>query len=61
MKTSWTDVIHTQREHKYQHRLLHPAKFSITVDGVPKIFYDKNKFTQYLFRNPVLQRIINGK
>jgi hypothetical protein len=25
------------------------------------IFHDKNKFTQYLFTNPALQSIINGK
>jgi hypothetical protein len=29
-KRSWTDVIQTLREHKYQPRLLYPAKLSIT-------------------------------
>ena len=49
------------REHKCQPRLLYPAKLSIAVDGETKIFHDKTKFTQYLFTNPALQRIIDGK
>ena len=47
-RRSWTDIIQTLREHKCQHRLLYPAKLSITIDGETKIFHDKNKFTQYL-------------
>jgi hypothetical protein len=58
---SWADVIQTLREHKCQSRLLYSAKLSITIDGETKIFYDKNKFTQYLFTSPALQRIINEK
>jgi hypothetical protein len=60
-RRSWADVIQTLREHKFQPRLLHPAKLSITIDGEIKIFHDKTKFTQYLSTNPVLQRIIDGK
>jgi hypothetical protein len=60
-RRSWTDVIQTLREHKCQHRLLYPAKLSITIDGETKVFYDKTKFTQYLSSNPALQRIIKGK
>jgi hypothetical protein len=60
-KRSWADVIQTLREHKYQPRLLHPATFSITIDGESKIFHDKTKFAQYLSTNPALQRIIDGK
>jgi hypothetical protein len=57
----WTDVIQNLREHKCQPRLLYPAKLSITIDGETKIFHDKNKFTQYLFTDLVLQRRIYGK
>jgi hypothetical protein len=60
-RRSWTDVIQTLREHKCQHRLLYPAKLSITIDGETKVFHYKTKFTQYLSRNPSLQRIITGK
>jgi hypothetical protein len=38
-----------------------PAKFPINIDGETKRFCDKNKFTQYLSTNPILQRIIGGK
>jgi hypothetical protein len=58
---SWADVIQTLREHKCQPRLLYPAKFSITIDGVTKVFQEKYKFTQYLSTNPALQKIIKGK
>jgi hypothetical protein len=51
----------TLKEHKCQPRLLYPAKLSITIDGETKVFHDKNKFTQYLSMNPVLQKIIKGK
>jgi hypothetical protein len=56
-----TDVIQTLREHKFQPRLLYPAKLSITIDGETKVFHDKTKFTHYLSTNPALQRIITEK
>jgi hypothetical protein len=60
-RRSWTDIIQTLREHKYQPRLLYLAKLSITIDGETKVFHDKTKFTHYLSRNPALQRIITEK
>jgi hypothetical protein len=60
-RRSWAHVIQTLREHKCQPRLLYPAKLSIIIDGENEIFHDKTKFTQYLFANPALQRIIDGK
>ena len=35
-RRSWTDVIQTLREHKFQPRLLYPAKLSITIMEKPK-------------------------
>jgi hypothetical protein len=55
-RRAWTDVIQTLREHKFQPRLLYPAKLSITIDGETKVFHDKTKFTHYLSTNPALQR-----
>jgi hypothetical protein len=55
----WTDVLQTLREHKWKTRLLYPAKLSI--DGETKVFHEKTKFTQYISKNPALQRIIKGK
>jgi hypothetical protein len=60
-RKSWADVIQTLREHKCQPRLLYPTKLSITIDEETKIFHDKTKFIKYLFINPALQRIIDGK
>jgi hypothetical protein len=60
-RRSWADVIQTLREHKYQARLLYPAKLSITKDGKTKVFHDKTKFTHYLSTNPALRRIIKEK
>jgi hypothetical protein len=60
-RRSWTDVTQTLREHKWHHRLLYPAKLSITVDGETKVFDDKTKFRYYLSMNSVLQRIITEK
>jgi hypothetical protein len=37
------------------------AKLSNTIDGDTKLFHVKTKFTQYLYTNPALQRIITGK
>jgi hypothetical protein len=51
----------TLREHKYQPRVLYPAKFSNTIDGETKVFHDKTKFTKCLSTNPDLQKIIKGK
>jgi hypothetical protein len=53
---SWADIIQILREHKCQPRPLYPEKLSVNIDGGAK-----NKLTQYLSTNPVLQRIIDGK
>jgi len=42
-RRAWSNVIQTLREHKYQLRLLYPAKFSINIDKETKIFQEKNK------------------
>jgi hypothetical protein len=55
-RISWTEVLQTLREHKWQPRLLKPAKFSITIDGENKVFHDKTKFKQYISTNPGHQR-----
>jgi zona occludens toxin (predicted ATPase) len=54
-------VIQTLREHKCQRRLLYPANLSFTIDGETKVFPDKTKLTQCLYKNPALQRILTGK
>jgi hypothetical protein len=51
-RRAWSEVMQTLREHKFQPRLLYPAKLSINIDGETKIIQDKSKFKQYLFTNP---------
>jgi hypothetical protein len=60
-RRSWTDVIQTLREHKYQPRLLYPAKLSITIAGENKVFHNRTKFTHYLSTNPALKKDNNRK
>jgi hypothetical protein len=55
------DIIQTLRGHKYQPRLLYPAKLSITIARENRIFHDKSKFIQYPSTNPALQMIIDRK
>ena len=54
-RRSWTDIMQTLREHKFQPKLQYLAKLSITIDGETKIFQEKTKFTQYLTTNLALQ------
>jgi hypothetical protein len=61
VRRSWTDVIQTLRQHKCQHKLLDPAKHSITIDGETKVFHNKTKFTHYLSTIPALHWIITEK
>ena len=49
------------RDQECKHRLLHPAKLSITTDGENRIFHDKTKFNLYLSTNPALQKVLEGK
>jgi hypothetical protein len=54
-------VIQTLKKHKYQPKLLYPAKLLITIGGETNVFQDKTKFTQYLSMNLTLQRKIKRK
>jgi hypothetical protein len=60
-RRSWADVTQTLKEQKCQPRQIYPEKFSITIDGETKTFYNKTNFTQNLSTNPALQKIIDGK
>ena len=60
-RRSWIDVLQPQRDHRYNPRLLYPAKLSFTIDRENKIVHDKNRFKQYISTNPALQKVIEGK
>ena len=42
-------------------RHLYPANLPFTINGENKIFYDKNRFKQYVSANPVLQKVLEEK
>ena len=60
-RRSWTDVIHTSREHKCQPKLLYPAKLSITINGETKVFHDKNQIYTISFHESSPSKDNNGK
>ena len=54
-RRSWIDVLQTLSDHGCYPRQLYSA------DGENKIFHDKNKFKQYVFANPGIQKVLEEK
>ena len=50
-RRSWAELIQTLKEHKWQPRLLYPAKFSINIKGGTKIFHDKKNYKIFLHKS----------
>ena len=61
LRRAQSNVLQLLKDHRCQPRLLYPAKLSITIKGENKIFQDKSKFKHYLFTDPALQKILEGK
>jgi hypothetical protein len=40
--------------------MLYLAKLSFIIEGVAKIFHDKQKLKQYMTTKPLLQKILKG-
>jgi hypothetical protein len=57
-RRTWTDVLHILWDQRCQARLLYSAKLSITINGENRISHNKVKFTQYVFTNRALQRLL---
>jgi hypothetical protein len=57
---TWTDVLQTLREQRYQPRLLYSAKLSITIDGERKACHNKTTFMQYLSIIPGPKKALEG-
>jgi hypothetical protein len=56
----WTNVLLTQRDYRYQLRLLSPPKLSIIIDRKIKTLCNKTKFKQKLSTNPAFQEVRRG-
>ena len=50
----------TLKEHRYQSRLLYPAKLSIAIYGENKIVHDKVNFKQYIYKS-ALKKMLEEK
>jgi hypothetical protein len=55
VRSAWTDVLKTGKDHMLVHIII-MARFSVTITGENKIFYDKVKSKQYLSTNPALSK-----
>ena len=60
-RRSWSSVMQTLRNQGCQHRLLYPAKLSITIDRQNKVFHGRTRFNQNLDTNPALHNVLKGK
>jgi hypothetical protein len=49
-RRSWTHVIQTLKEHKWEPRLLYPENLSIAIDGETKVFHDKKPNSHNIFQ-----------
>jgi hypothetical protein len=47
-------------ENKFNLRIFYPAKLSFKIDGVIKVFHDKQQLKQYMTTKPPLQKILQG-
>jgi hypothetical protein len=48
----WSEVFQALNENNFRPRILYPAKLSFKMDGVIKIFYNKQKLKQYMTTQP---------
>jgi hypothetical protein len=46
--------------HNFNSRILYPANLSFQIDGIIKVFHDKQKLKQYMPTKPPPQKILQG-
>jgi hypothetical protein len=59
-RRAWSEVFQTLTENNFNPRILYPAKLSFKIDGVIKVFHDKQKLKQYMTSKLPLQKILQG-
>jgi hypothetical protein len=57
---AWSEKFQTLKENNFSSKVLYPAKLSYKIDGVIKVFYNKQEVKQYLTTKPPLQKILQG-
>ena len=60
-RRSWINVLWTPTDHGCEPRLLYPAKLSINIEELKKIFHDKTRFNQYFATHKVLEGKLQPK
>jgi hypothetical protein len=55
-----SEVFWVLNENNFNPRILYSAKLSFKIDGVIKVFHDKQKLKQYITTKPPLQKILQG-
>jgi hypothetical protein len=60
VRRAWSEVFQAMNENNFNTRTLYPAKLSFKLDGIIKVFHDKQKLTQYMTTKPPLQKILQG-
>jgi hypothetical protein len=59
-RKAWSEVFQGLNENNLNPRILYPAKLSFKIDGIIKIFHDKQKLKQHMTTKPPLQTILQG-
>jgi hypothetical protein len=54
-RRAWSEVFQALNENTFNLRILYPAKLLFKIDGIIKVFHDKQKLKQYMTTKPPLQ------
>jgi hypothetical protein len=57
-RKAWVEIFQALNKNNFNPRILYPVKLSFKIDGVIKIFHDKQK--EYMTTKPPLQKILQG-
>jgi hypothetical protein len=59
-RRGWGVVFQALNENNFNPRVLYPANLSFKIDGLIKVFHDKQKLKQYMTTELPLQKILQG-
>jgi hypothetical protein len=59
-RRAWGETFWALNENNFNPRILYPAKLLFKMDGVIKIFHDKQKLKQYVTTKPPLKKVPQG-
>jgi hypothetical protein len=59
-RKAWSEVLWALNKNNFSPRILYPEKLSFKIDGVIKIFHNKQELKQHMTTKPPLQKILQG-